>query len=491
MGMTMGPAQSSGTTIVAISSPPGPAQRGVLRVSGPGAVSLLRQTVLSASGGHGLDDFLSQRGLLRTRFDDGIGTQPVLVLWMPGPHSYTREDVFELHLPGAQPLLEVALERLLSLGARRAERGEFTRRAFLNGRIDLTRAEGVLELVSASTELESRAATELLSGGLANRVGVIRSGLEALRALTEASLDFDESDTGHVPREELCQALARTLEQLQEALGWELRRQSPSALPRVVLVGAPNAGKSTLFNALVEDGNALVSDHAGTTRDVIAGLWDLAPAESPRSLPVLLIDTAGEDDLAAGVDGEAQAFAARAARGADLLLHLVAPLDSEDSGGELVPDVLEGPFGAQASEVLRVGTKADSLPSGKQHPGISISVQTGSGLGDLRQAVALALGFLAPTDTPQGPAGQGADPGGEPTQSRGSLGAELFLRHRTALVEAQGATERAAEALQAGVPLDLVAEAMREGTDALDSIEGRTSPEDLLDRIFARFCLGK
>ncbi len=480
----MEPAQPTGATIVAISSPPGPAQRGVLRVSGPGAAALLRQTL---GGADDLATLLSQRGLLRTRFDDGTGTQPALVLWMPGPHSYTREDVFELHLPGAQPLLEAALARLLSLGARRAERGEFTRRAFLNGRIDLTRAEGVLELVSASTELESRAASELLSGGLARRVGGIRSGLEELRALTEASLDFDESDTGHVPREELCRALARTLGQLAEALGWELRRQAPSALPRVALVGDPNAGKSTLFNALVSDGSALVSDHAGTTRDVIAGLWDLARTDSPAALPVLLIDTAGEDDLAAGVDGEAQAFAARAARGADLLLHLVAAGDGGGADGQITLETPARPFGAQASKVLRVVTKADLASPGEQGPELSVSAQTGAGLGELCRSVAETLGLWSAADSARLP----GDPRAAPGPSQGSLGAELFLRHRAALAEAQGATQRAAEALETGVPLDLVAEALREGTDALDSIEGRTSPEDLLDRIFARFCLGK
>src|SRR5262245_53308739 len=184
---------------------------------------------------------------------------PLLLLWMPGPRSFTREDVAELHLPGSPPLLDAALERVLALGATPAEPGEFTRRAFLSGRIDLTRAEGVLALVGARDDRERRAGAALLAGGLADRIEALRDRLEDLRALCEASLDFDERDTGHVPEGEIEERLAGVRAALAEAHAFEVARASPGGEPRVVLTGAPNAGKSSLFNRLAGAERALVA----------------------------------------------------------------------------------------------------------------------------------------------------------------------------------------------------------------------------------------
>jgi len=224
-------------TIAAISSPPGPARRGLLRVSGARTAELLEGIVELPDWHAG-----AARGIYRGRFLDGVGSQPLLFLWMPGPHSYTREDVAELHLPGSPPLLAAALARVLAAGARSAGPGEFTRRAFQNGRIDLTRAEGVLELVRATNEGERRSALGLLDGGLGRRVTEIRMGVDGVRALSEASLDFDEADTGHVPSADLLERMQAADTQLAEALAWEEARQPPTALPRVLLFGAPNAG---------------------------------------------------------------------------------------------------------------------------------------------------------------------------------------------------------------------------------------------------------
>ena len=487
---------ASAATIVACSTPSGPAQRAVLRASGPDCESLLLATLRLAQGedenARALDAFLGRRGFARGRIDDGIGLQPALVLWMPAPASYTREDVFEWHLPGSPPLVQAALARLLSLGARRAERGEFTRRAFLNGRLDLTRAEGVLELVAASTEREARAAQELLGGGLERRVEALRSGLEELRALAEASLDFDESDTGHVPGDELRGALGGVLSGLEQALGWESRRQAPSALPRVVLVGAPNAGKSTLFNALVPGVGALVSGVAGTTRDWLEGEWDLGG----RS--VLLIDTAGLNTLktpgestsspdsgSLALERRAQARGLRLARGADLLLW-VLPADLDPRRAPGLPDE------CRTLPRVLVRTKADLVSAagggddgGGGDPQVWVAAREGAGLEDLTRGVAAALGLESSAAVGIG----GAQSGG--TAMGTGLGAELFARHRAALEAARSAARRAEGALAEGAPLDWVAEILREACDALDSITGRTTPEDLLDRIFARFCLGK
>lgn len=433
-----------GTTIAAVSSPPGGGLRGVIRVSGPDAADVVRAVTAAEPP--------ARRSATATRFRDARGGQPCLLIWMPGPASYTREDVAEFHLPGAPPLLAAALERLLALGCVAAAPGEFTRRAFLNGRLDLTQAEGVLALVNAAGEAERRAATALLEGGLSARVGSLRENLEELRALCEASLDFDEADTGHVPKAELAAAAAAIGPELDGALAWEVRRQSPSALPRVVLVGRPNAGKSSLFNALVPDGNAIVSDLAGTTRDGVGGIWTLAGVDC------LLLDAPGVDARARGVDAKAQELAARERAAADLLLRVV---DATASGA------VDGPG-------LVVWNKTD-LPAAAPAPegAIPVSAKRATGLEEL---AARASGSLGLAD----------QQGGAQNVAR-----ELDARHRQALREARGRLAQATTALDAGAPLDLVAEELRAATDALDGISGRTAPEDLLDRIFARFCLGK
>jgi tRNA modification GTPase len=465
-------------TIAAISSPPGPGLRGVIRISGPLARGIVRTTARI----DGLPPSLETRGIWPARFHDGRGEQPALLAWMPAPHSYTREDVAELHLPGSGPLLRAALERVLALGAEPAQPGAFTRRAFENGRLDLTRAEGVLALVQSANEAERRSAAALLFGGLETRIEELRSALVDLRALCEASLDFDERDTGHVGAAELAGRAEGALRQLEEALLWEERREPLAGLPRVVLAGAPNAGKSTLFNRL-SGSRALVSEHAGTTRDPLRGVWHLAGVDC------LLFDTAGLAEASAQrsvsePDRIAQELGLAERRSADLLLWVVDGQRAEAvAPAELAP---ANSAGAGARQI-RVWTKLD-LPLARErlarHPElgvVAVSGLTGEGLETLARAAALELG-LAPDRAVTGPLSPGAGSG---------LGRELGLRHRRALVVSRGDLERALELLGTGAPLDLVAETLRAATDALDEITGRTSPEDLLDRIFSRFCLGK
>ncbi|MEM9800846.1 MAG: GTPase, partial [Planctomycetota bacterium] len=265
------------STIAAVASAPGAGLRAAIRVSGPRARAIV--TSACRRGDRPLE--LVERAAVEATFVDDEGGLSVLILWMPGPRSFTAEDVAEIHLPGHPDLVQDALERLFALGAEPAQPGEFTRRAFENGRIDLTRAEGVLSLVSARSEEERRAAAALLAGGLARRIEDVRDALESIRALAEASLDFDESDTGHVPIEAIVAGAEGARAKVDGALGWERSRVARAGVGRVVLAGAPNAGKSTLFNRLasgaVQDaaGDALVSDLAGTTRDGKRAEWDL------------------------------------------------------------------------------------------------------------------------------------------------------------------------------------------------------------------------
>ncbi|MCP3919853.1 MAG: GTP-binding protein [bacterium] len=455
-------------TIAAIASAPGGARRGVIRISGARAADIVR----ACCRVDGAPPTLAERLFFEARFDDGHGEQPALLLWMPGPRSFTREDVAELHLSGSPPLLACALARTLELGAEPAAPGEFTRRAFESGRIDLTRAEGVLALIEASSEHERRAATALLVGGLDGRIAALREGLDGLRALCEASLDFDESDTGHVPTGELAAGARAVEEGLAEALTWEDRRAQQSGLPRIVLAGLPNAGKSALFNRLTGAEHAeqsIVSGLAGTTRDARAADWVVG------GIACRLVDTAGDDPRADpradwGADRAAQERTGEERSAADVLLWVV----------DASAPPADAPAAAEPRRSVLVWNKIDlardAAPSARllaaAHEHVAVSAATGTGLADLGLAAARALGVAG-----------GAAPSG--------LGRELHARHKACLAEAHRQLGEARANLDAGAPLDLYAESLRAATASLDRITGRTTPDDLLDRIFSRFCIGK
>ena len=470
---------SHAATIAAIASPPGDGSRALIRLSGAQA----REITLACCSQAGVAIALEQRGVVRARLFDGIGEQPVLVFWMPGPASFTGEDCVDWHLCGAVDLVSAALQRALALGAQLARPGEFTRRAFENGRMDLSRAEGVLALVHARNEGERRAATALLFGGLSRRIEQLREELVAVRALCEASLDFDESETGGIPRPQLAAAVDGVRASLEAALAWEVAREAPTGLPRAVLVGLPNAGKSSLFNRLT-DGSALVSDMAGTTRDALRRPWLLQGARAE------LWDTAG-----VGAAYEAASFSAELEpldqqarqrahdvhRAADVWLWIVdAALGRRDWDAELqalactegVPPTLLVFHKIDAvSEALadELQTLARAALRGRIQAFVAVSSRTGQGLPTLEREASRLL--------------SDATAAGEIR--------ELSARHRAALSQALAWVSETQELFATGAALDLAAHALRSATEELDQIEGRTTPEALLDRIFERFCLGK
>lgn len=461
-------------TIVALASPPGASARGVLRLSGERAAAVAAAHLVHGAArdvhgaARGVELSTRARGAFDARFVDARGTQPVLVVWMPGPASYTGEDVVELHLPGAPVLLDAALAALVASGARPARAGEFTRRAFENGRIDLVRAEGVLELVGARGEDERRAGLALLSGGLSHEIDVLRAGLADVCSLCEASLDFDESETGHVdPRivEAACsEARARVSATLERV------RARPTRVESAVfaLVGPPNAGKSALFNRLT-GAEALVSSRAGTTRDVLSASFEAGGVRAR------LLDLPGFHDAGEGLDRAAQELARAAALSADVLLVVLDAARADGGADDFAADFAADFFlGRQArwlvwNRIDREDAAAAPQAGLAARFGVrgtsAVSARTGAGLPELVRA----LGALV---------------------SGGAL-ADVAARHSRALAAALAAVDEAQTLARAGWPLDAVASTLRGALDALDDLAGRTTPEDLLDRIFARFCLGK
>lgn len=429
-------------TIAALSSGAPPAGIAVVRVSGPLAAEALRRLAGAVPA--------PRRASLRTFRDrDGAAIDRGIALFFPGPATATGEDLAEFHLHGGRAVVSALLAALTALpGLRLAEAGEFTRRAFVNGRIDLTEAEGLADLLSAETEGQRRQA--LLQAGGANRAlyeGWSRRLLHA-RAMLEADFDFsDEEDVGGsasagvVPE---ARAVAGEIARhLRSASRGEILREGL----RVALAGAPNAGKSSLLNALAAREAAIVSAVPGTTRDAIEVTLDLG------GVPVRLVDTAGLRETADEVEAIGVARARDAIETADLVLFLEAP----DAPGDL-SHVKHRP----GDRLWRLRTKADLSPGDG-----AISTRTGEGIAALVER----LGAHA-----RARIGETAEP--VPTRER----------HRRHLERALSILD---EQDLAALPPEIAAETLRRAGDALGALTGRTDVEDLLGVIFSQFCIGK
>jgi tRNA modification GTPase len=363
------------------------------------------------------------------------------------PRTYTREDLVEIHLPSSPPLVRALLTSLIDRGARPAKPGEFTLRAFLNGRLDLAQAEAVEQLISAEGEDDRRAALDQLSGSFSTRLGRIEGDLLDLCADAEAAIDFVDQDIEILPVADALTRGSRALEELRRLRAETAARTTSDLKPTLALHGLPNAGKSALFNAL-SGSDAIVSDVAGTTRDVLSADLDVG-------FPVRLIDAPGEAE-AAGLDGEAVRRSRDALRRADLLLVVV-------DGSK--PDASIEPKGCAW---LRVYSKADLPHEASRRDGIWTSAKTGEGLAELKRAIATRLRH----------------------EDRPGARFRLSLRQGALLKEAEAALERASSAAP-DLGMEFVSADLRAALSALGGISGRSTDEDLLDRIFSRFCLGK
>ena len=421
-------------TIYALSSGALPAAIGIIRISGPAAGSALA----SLAGGLPPERTPVVRKL---RDHEGDTLDVALVLWFPGRRTATGEDLVELHCHGGRAVVAAVLNALAAIpGLREAEPGEFTRRAFLNGRVDLAEAEGLGDLLSAETELQRRGAMQAAGGAVSRRIDEWRSRVLALAAAVEAVIDFaDEDDVAALPDDFTAKVAELAGEIRQVAARPEAERLRDGV--RVVLAGPPNAGKSSLFNALLSDDAAIVTDVAGTTRDVL---------ERPIALggvPFILIDTAGvRDEGAEAIEAMGIERARRVIAEGHLVLWLGAPADAPEG-----------------SIVIRA--KADLDDSSDLGDGQAVSVVTGLGLTELIDTlIERGRGVLPPVDR---------------------IG--FNRRQKQCALEAASCLDQ----VDTRSDLLIAAENLRLARSALDRLVGRDSTEEMLDALFGQFCIGK
>ncbi len=450
--------------IAAIATPPGRGGVGIVRVSGARL-----DAVVAGIVGRPLEARVAT--LVTFRDERGAPLDTGIALLFPAPHSYTGETVLELHGHGSPAALGLLLARCLALGARLAEPGEFTRRAFLNGKLDLAQAEGVADLIEASTAAAARAAARSLTGAFSQEVHALVDGLVELRMFTEATLDFPDEDIEFLRAENAIGKLAALRARLADLLA---RARTGARLRDglyVVLIGRPNVGKSSLLNRLAREDAAIVTAIPGTTRDPVERRIEL------DGIPLHVIDTAGLRDAADEVERIGIDRTWAAIRRADLALLLVDArredtLDPEDADlGARLPAPLPRIVVHNKADLIGAPARSEQRDDGgRLRTHVWLSALTGAGIDLLETAMRASAGVEVATE-------------------------DAFLaraRHVEALRDAELRLAAAADHSRAvDPPLELFAEELRAAQSALAAITGEFSADDLLGEIFSRFCIGK
>lgn len=451
-------------TIVAPATPPGEGGIGIVRLSGPRASELLGAVFRGRVNPAEMASHRLYHGNLVNQANQRI--DEVLAVLMRAPHSYTGEDVVEVHCHGGMQMLRGVLDLFLDGGARMAGPGEFTQRAFLNGRLDLAQAEAVIEVIRARSERAGRIALGQLEGQLSRAVYRFADQIKQALALIEAHIDFPDDEVGALDLQQFLAPMAElNHEMAMLAASFDVGRALREGIS-ILILGRPNVGKSSLMNAILGESRAIVTEYAGTTRDTLEEQLVLS------GVPIRLVDAAGVRDTDDPIEREGVQRARDKAAAADLVLLVVdgsKPLTDQDSlaAGLCLPEktilVVNKSDQAQACDLAAFAGYARQ---------VSVSARYGLGLDALRQAIADHLG---------------SDPA-----LAGEEGVVITeRRHRDALLGAVKALETFLQSAAGAVHLEFLAMELREALAALGQVTGETTPDEILEQIFSRFCIGK
>ena len=445
-------------TIAAIATPPGKGGIGIIRLSGP-----LSLTILDSLG-------ISKPTPREARFasfknSSGQVLDQGLAIYFPGPASYTGEDVVEIHAHGGQFLLNTLLQETLRLGARHARPGEFTERAFMNGKMDLLQAESVADLVNSASFEASQGALRSLKGEFSRQINELLKSTEELRVFIEGALDFPEEEIDFLAESDIAVKLNNIVMSLETLLSQAEQGRVFNEGISLAILGPPNVGKSSLLNALSRTDRAIVTAIAGTTRDILEDSIVL------DGVPLTLVDTAGLRQTGDPVEQEGIRRAEQAARQADLLLYV------QDAGQPNISASLPSKLSVDGQAVLYIHNKIDlagiKASQRENAPGkkeVFVSVKTGEGMDLLKQELKKLLGL---------------DEGRENSPS-------ARTRHIDALQRCHGGLQQAQHKLkQANVAVELLAEDILHAQRCLEEITGESTADDLLGKIFSSFCIGK
>ncbi|NLK37397.1 MAG: tRNA uridine-5-carboxymethylaminomethyl(34) synthesis GTPase MnmE [Epulopiscium sp.] len=455
--------------IAAISTPVGAGGIGIVRMSGTGCIAIADKVFQSKSGKK-----LAEKSSHTVTYgivvnpSNGEFVDEVLAVVMKAPNTYTKEDIVEINCHGGILVVRAILELLLQNGARLAEPGEFTKRGFLNGRIDLTQAEAVIDLIHSKTELGRKSAMKQLEGHLAKKVRALRQEVLDMIAGIEAAIDYPEHDVEEETRAVMLQKSEYLLKQINSLLRSADKGKIIQEGLQTVIVGKPNVGKSSLLNYFLQEERAIVTDIPGTTRDTVEEYINL------DGIPIKLIDTAGIRDTSDVVEKMGVEKSKEYAQNADLILMMIdasRPLDAEDKE---ILDMIQQKRSIILLNKVDLDTKIkqqELLPYTENGTIISLSVKEEKGMEELVKKIKEL--FLGDENT--------------------LVGEEILgnTRHKTVLFHAKEAMERVIATIESGMPEDFISMDLQEANQLLGEITGDSVDEEIIDRIFTKFCLGK